>query len=383
MLRSAPLLAAILLAGLTFACVPPPPPPPVAAGGAKLGTTGICTAGQNDSDTKFAAAVQVLQPNYNPSDDPTEPPLKHVQSYHLRKEIIADLEDAFRHAPLIVQKDLCGLTGVFIDPTGCPNNTDVNNCSPFDIQLFSQNRSWGFRGPSRNNNSKGDTYIAISGGLWPSGGDSHASLFSDYQRSIIRHFARLVTVKAEPDNSWLTVLAALAHELGHVRRAQIAIPGGYGTGYDFTRLKKCPVDGDEIDFYSGWSHGSGADDKKLQPRHRWRHLDDNSNNDNTITRYKNMQLRSGHKESKAYRIYQADQPWASLFGAQNPDEDFAETYALYALIGKKFDDGSFDGNYLQHLWVWIGLDWPVDVPGDILSGGRNTLAKKIKCLKVL
>src|SRR5216684_4574545 len=373
MLRSALLIGAGIVAALAFACAPAPPPPAPASLPPPPPRVAACD---------FVSKVQVLQPNYDPLSRPYSAPENHVQQgYVLRPEIQNDLSDAFSNAPPIVQNSLCGLTGVFINPTGCPSG-DVNNCNPFTGHLFSGNSSWGFRGMGL---GKGSTYIAISGGLWYLGAHSNAESFPLYENAILQTFAPWsggpVITSATPSNyPWMTVLAALAHELGHVRRAQVAIPKGFGNKYDFGVLTNCSIGGgNTTDFYIGWNYGS--DYKNLRPKNRWRNFQNNSNANNTITDHLNAPFLDNLNINQGiYDLYQPGQPWASLFGGQSPDEDFVETYVLYALLGNKLDNSNYTGIYLQSLPVNIPNYLPVDVPSDLLAGRKQALAQKIQCL---
>jgi hypothetical protein len=402
MLRNALLIGAGIVAALVVACAPPPPPPllgTASAAKAAATVTGICIAGQPNSADQFAAAVQVLQQNYDPQSNHYSPPENNIQQgYQLRKQITDDLSSAFSNAPLIVQNSLCGLTGVYINSTGCPNG-DVNNCNPFGGSLFTGNSSWGFRGPGPN---KGSTYIAISGGLWYLGGNYNAEAFADYENSILKAYAPWIggpTISSStPNYPWMTVLAALAHELGHVRRAQVAIPNGHGSAYHFGALTHCSIgNGSTIDFYSGWDYGNN--DRNLQPLNHWRNFGNNLNGNNNTTDHSHApylvdDLNTNQEIDQLYQSTQPssfnpnpyDQPWASLFSAQNPDDDFAETYVLYALMGKKLDDPSFMGDYLKNLPVTILLGFAVDtrdVPKDLLSMYKPTLKQKIQCIENL
>lgn len=347
----------------------------------------------------FVGAVKVLAPSYSLNATPGfyVPPLTQtLPGYTLRAEIKQDLTDAFNNAPKVVQDSLCKLTGVFISSSGCANG-DVNNCSPFTSFLFSGDGSWGFR--SWQADDVGSTYIAISGGLWNSGSSRHSQSFSFYENWLLPYFlpygASATIASATPNYPWMTVLAALAHELGHVRWAQAVIPAGAGEDYDFSLLRHCPLpNGTTIDFFSGWKYNGAT--KKLRPPDWWRYFagQDNDAGDpnQRYTEHKNSPLiavlyYSGYGSSMlnqlVYQLHQYDQPWASLFGAQTPDEDFVEIYVLYALLGKKFDDQGYTGAYLQSLPVSIPGYPDADIPRDLLAGNKATLSQKVQCVRGL
>jgi hypothetical protein len=126
--------------------------------------------------------------------DPTRARGTPVGAGPIPQNIQDDLTAAYKLAPTFFQKQLCGLDGVFIT-----RGAD----------------SWGFR-----NISDGKRYLAVSQALWK---DGAAPKYGEYQTSVIH---RLLHGWAGPvhsqkpdaaeDGSAVTVLAALAHEFGHI-----------------------------------------------------------------------------------------------------------------------------------------------------------------------
>jgi hypothetical protein len=198
----------------------------------------------------------------------------------------------------------------------------------------------------------------ISAGLWNL--NKPAPSYADYESSVLNYLIRWPTTPlpafthpASPtdpvNSSWMTVLAALAHEVGHIRWFEINVRNGYGKAYDFTTLNNCS-------FFSGWSN---QQNKYLEPKGsngRWRDFGD-------------QQTRAGTRNDHTYHPTLADfdaargtgqpfgpllsnlfdpaLPWPSYLGANAADEDFVETYKFAVLH-----------NATPGLWTM-----PVNIPG--------------------
>jgi hypothetical protein len=363
MRRSILLLPAIIVAGLCSACTQSPSP-----------TSGLsCTS---------LPTIQVLQPGYSPLNKPYSAPTDSVniqQNYQLRPEISDDLSTAFSNAPQRVKDDLCGLTGVFIDSSSCPGG-NVNNCQTSAFPI-----SWGYR--SSENTDRGKMYIAIPGSLWAGGDKTHAILLSAYEQTVLNYFVQHArnsswgttpTISsANPDTSWAGVLAALSHELGHVKFNFTIHPmGTSGRNYKFDALQPCSTSTSTstsiADFFSGWSYGNNP--KKLVPKDTWRQFADRQSDDNgqLVDHFVPPKLsdftNSSNPNQLLYTLYTgSDQPWASFWGAWSPDEDFVETYVLYALSAN-----------VQNLYISIKGHSPYD----IISGvsGKPALQNKVQCV---
>ena len=371
----------------------------------------------------FLSKVQVLKPSYGNPDTrsysaPTDP--QNIQvGYRLSDKITQDLSDAFANAPPIVQDHLCLLTGVFITAAGCPVDPktgwgNVNDCSPYTGAIFGN--SWGFR--SRHHGIDiGNTYIAISALLWYRGKDFSAEDFSVYENYILQHFAKITgnpawsnplnpltplnlpsIGSADPDLPWVTVLASLAHELGHVRFAVTTVPQGADSDFNVDALEHCGTDIAPSNFFVGWSYEQKKRNRQLAPHHRWRHFvrtraDRGSDDNEKVIDHRFPPLLDDFENSAndpnqlLYNLYAPDndqikQPWASFFGAQTPDEDFVETYKLYALLGNRFDNPAYTGKYLKSLPMTAG-GRTANIPQDLLAGRKAALATKITCLRGL
>jgi hypothetical protein len=387
MIRSALVLCAGLVVATCFACAPvppaaPPAPPPAAP---------LCSAADPQS---FVNAVQLLAANYTPpngNNGPYQPP--SGQSFPWSQAMRADLLNAFSNAPMFFRQHLCQLNGIYINANGCPNN-DPNECGA--QAMFSN--SWGFR--SRFDPDKGNTYIAISATLWAPGGGP-AMAFRRYETELLRSFAGSAGASvyaARPDDSWMTVLAALAHETGHVQWVQTVRPprpdATYDGKYDFSKLLACPYDGS--DFFSSWNYDhrhASNHHPRFQPRNGWRAFGNRLNDDGQPIDHTNFpSLKDLEADSPPdsyydlFQLYQPGQAWASLFAAQTPDEDFVETYVMAVLMGYQPGSKTFSGPLTSlplriPLYTGPGITrLRADVPHDVLLGHKEGLARKITCI---
>jgi hypothetical protein len=382
MIRNALIPFAGILAATCFACVQIPPAPPP-SGQAHL-TDATCSS---DGST-FISHVFLLSDNWNPgpgggSKPPSAP-------YTGTGPVRDDLNTAFANAPPWSQNHLCSLTGIYLNPAS-------------GSQIF--NDSWGFR--KKKGASGEETYVGISLGLWTNGTGAAAEPLAAYENAILQDYAdwdaipnpppgtpgKPTILSAIPNTSWMTVLAALAHEVGHVRWAKTNIPTAGGS-HDFTKLQKCSSG----DFFADWFYQST---KQLEPPGRWRSYKNRRNNDpNPFHRLEHArepflwQLSNSsptYDNQELYQLYQSDQPgtppvqqgWASLFGAQTPDEDFVETYVMAVLTGynphPQIGQPNFTGP-LTALPVMIPNQLQVDIPADLVAGKKAELKRKMDCI---
>ena len=201
----------VALASLACAQSPPTSAPTVSAAAA------ACTT-ENLIKNKVRFLQTPFDPRINASPKPNN-------SLSVDGNFLGDLQAAFDIAPQVFKDKLCGLTYIFIDPSGCAN---PKNCTLSDGQLVMN--SWGLRGWQ--GGDKGE-YIATSAGLWRNG--AHAPIFSDYETARLRFLLGTLSSKAanwphppeyvsDPNTPALTVLAALSHEFGHVYWYDIFVP---------------------------------------------------------------------------------------------------------------------------------------------------------------
>jgi hypothetical protein len=234
-------------------------------------------------------------------------------------------------------------------------------------------------------------YIAIPGSLWSGGNSTHAMPLATYEQTVLSYFVQhagnsswgptypLPTISSTPpDNYWAAVLAALSHELGHVKLHYTIHPNAtWGRNYKFDALQSCSTGTSSIDFFSGWFYGNNQ--KKLFPKDTWRQFADRQSDDNGAVVDHSMApyLAPPNKPNFAdplndpnqllYTLYTgSNQPWASFWGAWSPDEDFVETYVLYALKPNANLNINIYGNASY----------------DIIKGisGKSALLGKINCI---
>jgi hypothetical protein len=215
----------IPLAGLLslalWACVPPTPLPPGPPGPGVLVTSVTCPAnpawpagGDLLTHVHYTVFAPVPNTNFVPTPDPTP----------LDPDIQRDLAAAFTANPGFSQNKLCNLNGIFINRVQC-TTYDPSSCSTMTDTDVADN-SWGFRTPS---NQK---YVAVSLGLWRNnqcqpGQRICAPTFAIYHARLVKALLDRTanapspsfvppTFQTSTDTSGLSVLAAIAHETGHV-----------------------------------------------------------------------------------------------------------------------------------------------------------------------
>jgi hypothetical protein len=255
--------------------------------------------------------------------------------------------------------------------------------------------SWGFR-----DQTTGKMYIAIPGTLWAGG---TTQTLTTYEQNVLNYFEQqtnnthwgTTTITAiptssnpNPNPSWAAVLASLAHELGHVKFAYTTHLDHWGNAthhgkdFNFDFLTSCTTEAGGINFFDGWSY-KNKNDLFPQDRngnmHLWRDFANKNNlngkpiDHNTAPLLSDFQG-SNKPDTLLYELYSGTEPtyyggWASFWGAWSPDEDFVETYVLYAL--------STNVNNLIILGITVDSN-----SYDIIQGatGKSTLAKKISCV---
>jgi len=373
-------LIAVIFALALSSCAPPAAPPPAPAppeGGPALRIAQVCLNG-GLANVPFLAVPFDPTLNTTPQPDTTIP---------INADIQSDLTGAFNSAPAL-QPKLCGLDGIFIDPTGCArpspgSSYDPNTCTLTDDQIADQ--SWGLRifksGPDF-----GKRYIAISLGLWNNGSGSQWSCqgsqtvcappFITYQTRLLRALLPRIQanaknwtsqlpefVSASPNTGVVTVLTALAHEFGHVDwyGAFVTTPG-----QDANQNNSCKGS----TFYSQNSPWSGT-----PPPNRWIAFGKTRDHDSMLNALI-TQLRLGHFPKAGDELYKifTHKSWVDAIAAISPDEDFVETEQFLILT----DPSS--SSKLQHLVIQIygTQTYPqYDLVSDIQN--KPELKRKMNC----
>jgi hypothetical protein len=329
-----------------------------------------------------------VQDGYTPSVKLSAPPSKLGTPIDPNSNYGQNLQNAFLLAPPSFQDRLCGLKGSSLK--GIYVNGPAN-CTSFD-DCFGN--SWGYRvWPSQ------ETYIAISAGLWNGTCLDGSSPYGYhcYETDVLNAVLGWPNPpttnppppqysSANPDTFDMVILAALAHEVGHVRWFEVMTPNGPGvSSYDPNSFCTSGF------FIQSWK-------KAVQPPPPWRIF---------LTREKRNQglgpsdphrfppdIKDIDKEmkqgalvsalidlEKLYRPGQSGdpgQPWASYFAAISPDEDFVETYKFYILTSAQSVPSLNEGP-LTNLPITIN-GVPHDIPNDYLSGNKPLLYNKTQCV---
>jgi hypothetical protein len=256
--------------------------------------------------------------------------------------IAQDLTDAFNIAPDFFRNQLCDLTVVYIDRTGC-SSYDPRSCSGPDPS----DRLWGFRAFDGSGNSAGE-FIGTWLGLWQKGVQGHAPVLSRFESGRLQTLLNWTKsnsqhppehVFVDPDTAAMTVLAVLAHEVGHVfwYDAFVIKPDGspnLGGDADFGQFCRGT-------FYQ--PVGVGGQGSWLLPptipEGRWvsfgqpRNYHRADDVDMTKLGFDLDHGRFSDAGDLLHGLYGGIQNgrWASALAAFSTDEDFVETFQLFVL----------------------------------------------------
>jgi hypothetical protein len=296
----------------------------------------------------FADAVQMLPAPFNPTHTDVDPPA----GIALDQDIHDALQAAFGTAPDVLKTLLCGLDGVYVTPTA----------------------SWGYR-----NSVNKKRYAAIPATLWSVGASPRRTpkSYKDYETDIVDGLLpNWGGLKYQPDpggpadSGTTTIVAALAHEAGHVLWYDIYVP----------TPRKPP---DLSRFCNGMFYTEAwADLGDTPPATRWRAfgLRSGTHQAGDVQIGDIISAPPGQKGAKVaviYRLKGTPTPrgrWANLFAAFSPEEDFVETFKLFVLRRAQ------DPNHPLHLKAKIKIDGTSitrDIPGTVSS--RPVLQRKLAC----
>jgi hypothetical protein len=322
MIRSALLLCAAIIAAACSACVERKP---VVTSGLGTGTT-TCTP------TDFADAVKVLGgAPYTPQY--LTPPTTSTTMTSLQSGTppYQDLVAAFSMASPAFRSKLC-LISVYIDP-------------------FATNSSWGFRNP----NDTSQRYIGLSATLWGASIASHAQPLHVYETNLLANVMNAggmpwptnsmtkppqftASSGASFDTPATSVLAALAHEFGHILWFDL-IKGSSGSAlYDPTTFCRDATKPNSGYFDRSWLLPVSP------PNNNWTafgyitgtHISGTNQIQYLKTYLTEPQPDFGTAARLLNSFYASDSMstsdlWPGLFGAISPNEDFVETFTLYVL----------------------------------------------------
>jgi hypothetical protein len=344
----------ILIAGVIalalFACNQPATPLPQPGGPAPQASP-VCDAQGGLRPVPF-----VMLP-FDPTQNQTP-----TTSTMVDNDVQTDLNAAFSMAAGF-QTALCGLDGIFIDPTGCSTH-DPHSCALTPAQIA--DNSWGLRTYPQNS-LPGKRYIGLSLGLWnntnsrnpwpcPSTQTACAPPFSTYQTGVIRTVLQRLSPNAVydssppdfdnvyPDTAAFAVLAALSHEFGHVLWWQTFVtnPGDPHTSNTTTfcnglfypdNLWSVPVDVPPnrwIGFGKPRDIPSGAEILSVQ---------------DGLNRGSSGNQQGFRDAGDHLDLLLSNKRWASILAAFSPDEEFVEVFQLHILLNAN--------PKLQHLEIRI------------------------------
>jgi hypothetical protein len=379
MVRITLLLCAAIVAAASFACTQQQQQQP------QRSSQAVCPDG-----SLFLDRVKLVQSGYAPAPDPmvsptppqniTEAPVDENSPY------APALESAFRLAPQAFQNTLCDprLRRIYVNgPMTCSRFIDC------------EHNSWGYR-----SYTDYTTYVAISAGLWKLPCPGHTSyVYHCFETDLLNGLLgynnplnpQLAFANSEADNFDMTILAALAHEIGHARWYQVMSPDGPA----FNKNKQPNYDPNGFCggafFYDSWGGPVGApppwrefgqispDLHRAQPQ------------DAIALIRRNLETYRQHHEERILavtantldKLYQAKSPWASYFASISPDEDFVETYKLYILTNAQDGIITNEGPLRSLKFeLNIGSNPPYNenIPLDYVYGRKQILSQKMHCI---
>jgi hypothetical protein len=309
--------------------------------------------------------------------NPALPPPQGLGTSIANTAFAAAVLNAFKLAPAIFQTRLCGLGSIFVNGPACG---DLGSCMP---------NSWGYRAARDST-----THIAISAGLWglacPDGSAYAYHCFESDLLATLLHWPqspappRYANANAAADNLDMTILAALAHEVGHVHWYEAMNPSHPGQGYNPNLF--CGG----VFFTDSWQ----TPIRRLPPIWRGFAERDNThaNPPQIVTVDTFIRNQDWPNAANALdQLYQPTQPWASFFGALSPDEDFVETYKLYVMTNAQSGQIANEGPLTSLPITFVNGRPPNDIPNtygipDSANFGapsitqKSVLARKARCI---
>jgi hypothetical protein len=346
-----------------------------------LGTKQAAASCQTNEGADFVSRIQIYN---NPS------------LTSLTAQMQTDLLNAYCNAPDFFRHHIDAVDYIYIDATGCGANWA--SCPAISGESL---YSWGRR------LAGGYTMIGIPAAIWPS--TTTTIPITQYETGALQYLIQLPLLGGGGNyssandypyfpnpssgfltNTWLTPLAALAHELGHVRWYEVSARSGYGQPFDFYKLtydpaasrrEHCKVgslssSGTNPGFFAGWASQSLGN---LVSNIRWRYFgtpqDEHAQAPTFATDYAHATTDLS-KEQLINLLYSSSQPWASYLAALSPEEDFVETYKFGTLAG-----AGITSMQLQVPLVTASPPPPPDVYADYTNGNKPLLKDKVKCLK--
>lgn len=331
MIRNALLLCAALLAAITFACAPPPSaptpspgavtPPSVRAAALPFNGRVYCST---ISDVRELSASVPATADVDPDPNGYAPAAPSNMQNDLR---------AAYDAALSLQAQLCGLDKIFV--TQGPE-------------------SWGYR-----NITNGRRYIAISESLWNSAGpiplDQYENRVFGWPLCWMRSpaapcsgppandSAAPIYLTPTPNNGTMTLVAALAHEFGHVLWSdQLVYPRGTPavSGRFCNKVLNEAWNNDplqlQIPVWRGFEDTAGTDPADIpddDPSDPPLATDPGKKHAKVLEMLNALNVPNfDHAHRILRRILAKPRPFPSLLGAFSANEQFVETFTLATLL---------------------------------------------------
>lgn len=374
MMRNVLVLGVVVFIALTFACTPivTPPAPPVAGGPLGPLLPLSCTA------TDFLKKVSFL----------TTPPaisqggVSAAPGAPLPSAYVAGLTGLFNAAPPKFQEVLCR-AGASPPPGVTPDiGLDlvyvIGACT--GPACFGSSEGWWHQTSTGGH----QRIVELSAALWN-------YTYSGYETALTQSLlpqSGVTYTNANIDNvAGMALLAALAHEVGHIRWYEWALSnpanycsGGFFGGWDASRTRFQPPPRASGGYYREFLNPAGRNGLRPPPpppppgpshqRYPYFHgpgggpqIDDVDNAPHGASQ--NAVLRQLLLPPPA-------SPWPSLFAALSPDEDFVETYKLKVLLTAS--------PALNSVSLAIPPYPALNIPQELASNSRPQLAGKLACV---
>ena len=254
-------------------------------------------------------------------------------------------------------------------------------------------------------------YVAIPKSLWNFGGGFEQYTYRKYESDLLYYTfgwtgdpaynPTYIAANTEADTFPVTILAALAHETGHIRWYDVFDAWRQGRP-DYSQVN-AGCDGN--DFFVGWA-GGYAGLQNPPPWHppKWRYFLTRPvrhglssqkvtqvHASDPQTNYIDANLAAGAIIYPAFaldQLYSKDWPWATYYASVSPDEDFVESYKFNVLTQCTFNgNGAMDCSnaLLKSLKMQIknyqsSQPYSENIPDDFVNSRKALLASKIWCV---
>lgn len=357
--RSALIVCAGLVIAACFGCVPAPPTSVI--------TPASAVAAASCSAADFAKKIAYFaDSSYQPGPGVAPP---RVTSFPANgPNYVQDLITVFNANPAF-QPQLCKLDAVYINGSIC---TSPEQCTE---------SSWGWR-QSRPTIGAGRA-VALSTALW------QQQSYTQYETNLLQailpdrgsYYSGAASCSvggscANIDTLTTALMAALAHEVGHV------------LWYDLVSTY-IPATNSYTDpnSFCGGAFFRDSWQTPITPPPQWRGLLTPQERTRWGNNWPNMHKawphirdidRSGNgydRANQTFGLFGSAQPWASAFASLSPDEDFVETYKFMILAS-----ASQPLNSAGLIIPTLPPSYP-NIAADYTAGRKGVLATKVACIR--